>query len=486
MTYAILIYITLASIIFCIFCGFFIKLLVSFKIMKLKYSQLEDELKINLQNIKDMEMSKKSLETEYEKRYKDLGHKNSKLDEAQKILEEKIEIQNQLITVFDEKNKAAIKLLENYSGFTKEEAKRHLMLTLEEELKINKANLIRRYENEARNEAANRANYVIAQATTRFAGNFAIDRLITNIYLDNDEIKGKIIGKDGRNIKSLQGILGIDIIVNNTPKVIILSSFNIYRRAIAKRTIEMLIQDSRINPAKIEEFHSIIKNQIEEEIYTEGKQVLLDLGIGEMHPDLVRLVGRLRYRASFGQNALSHSIEVAKLAGTIAQELGGDLKIARRVGILHDIGKALTDDAGGCHVDLGVKICKKYKEDEKVLNAILAHHGHEEPRSIECCAVCTADALSAARPGARSEVLETYIQRVEEIEKIALSKYGVQDAYALQSGREIRVIAKHNLISDSECTLLSKEIADEIKSNLSYPGEIKVVVIREVRQIAHA
>ena len=351
-----------------------------------------------------------ALDLQYKNKHEDL---NDKLKESsrdnQAIKELKSEIlrqkdeQKKILNECEETREKLINTLANYTSLTKEEGKKILLENLENDLAKQKANLIRRYDTEARQEARSRANYIIAQATTRFAGEYVNERLINVITLPNDEMKGKIIGKEGRNIKTFETITGVDIIIEDTPNEIILSSFNLYRRAIAVKTMQMLVEDGRIQPSRIEEAYEKVKNQMDEEILSEGDSVILNLGIGYIHPELKKLVGRLKYRASFGQNALAHSLEVARIAGIIAGELGGDEKLARRAGLLHDIGKALTDEQGGNHVDLGAEVCLRYKEHPVVINAIKAHHGHEEAFSIECSAVCTADVLSAARPGARHE-----------------------------------------------------------------------------------
>ena len=376
--------------------------------------------------------------------------------------------------------------MQDYTALTKEEGKKILLKNLEDELIQERASLIRRYETEAKAEAKRKANYIIAQATTRFAGEFVSDRLVNNVRLVNDEMKGKIIGKEGRNIKAFEMVCGVNLIIDDTPNEISLSSFSLYRRALATRTLEILMQDGRIHPSRIEKVYEKVKAQAEEQLYQEGDEILLELGIGYVESELKKLIGKLKYRASFGQNALQHSLEVARLAGIIAGELGGNVKLARRAGLLHDIGKALIDEQGGSHVDLGADICLRYNEDPVVINAIYAHHGHEEPKSIECSAVCTADALSAARPGARNEANESYINRVRDLEKIAMEKFGVKQAYAVYAGREIRVIVRADLVNDIESVVLSREIANEIKQQLQYPGEIKVNVIREMRAVAYA
>lgn len=377
-------------------------------------------------------------------------------------------------------------ILTKSSGLTVEEAKHHVLKITEEQARNEISHIVRKYEEEAKQEGKRRANYIIAQATTRFAGEFAAERLINVVNLPYDELKGRIIGKEGRNIKALEMLSGVDIIIDDTPNAIILSSFNLYRRAIATRTIEVLVEDGRIQPARIEEIFLKVQEEFEERLLEDGENILLDLGLHGVHPELTKLIGKLKYRASFGQNALGHTLEVAHLAGIMAAEMGGDEMLAKRAGILHDIGKALTQEYGGSHVDLGADLCKRHKEHPAVINAIYAHHGHEEIKSIECAAVCAADTLSAARPGARREVLESFLKRVQEIEDIALSKQGVKQAYAISAGREIRVIVNADLINDDETVLLSKEIAGEVQKNIQYPGEIKVNVIREIRAIDYA
>lgn len=396
------------------------------------------------------------------------------------------EEQAKILKQYETSRNRLVELLEDYTSLTKEEGRNILLEYLNEDLIQHKANLIRRYEAEAKAEAKRRANYIIAQATTRFAGEFVNDRLINVVSLPNDEMKGKIIGKEGRNIRTFEMICGVNVIIEDTPNEIMLSSFNLYRRALATRTLELLVEDGRIHPSRIEEVYEKVKEQMEEQLYQDGDEITIKLNVGYVEPALKRLIGKLKYRASFGQNALEHSIEVARLAGSIASELGGDEKLARRAGLLHDIGKALTDELGGSHVDRGAEVCLRYNENPVVINAIKAHHGNEESQSIECSAVCTADVLSAARPGARKEVLESYIRRVQDLEKIAMEKFGVKQAYAVYAGREVRVIVRADLVNDSQSIVIAKEIASDIKQQIQYPGEIKVNVIRETRAVEFA
>ncbi len=458
------------------------------------------EMEIEAKNA--CELQKIELQKEYENKLNEILKKENEIElmiqyqsEKEKEADKKLkELEKEFLALDKQKNLYTEKLaevqkvLENVAGMTKEEAKELLLKKTEETLKNDVAHLTRKILKEAEDNAVKKANYIIAQATTRYAGDFAGERLINIVPIGDDEMKGRIIGKEGKNIKALEMITGCDIIIDETPGIITVSSFNIYRRQIAVETIKRLIEDGRIHPARIEEVYQKVENEFEEKVKKEGEDILVDLGLAGVgiHSEIVKLIGRLRYRASYGQNALGHSLEVAHLAGIMAAEMGGDELMAKRAGLLHDIGKALTHDFGGDHVNLGYEICKRYNEPEIVLNAIKAHHGQEEPESIEAAAVCTADALSAARPGARREVLEAFLKRVKSLEEIATSFEGVIKAYALNAGREIRVIVEADLISDDEAYLLSREIAKKIEENVSFPGEIKVNVIREKRAISFA
>ncbi len=459
---------------------------------------------IEIQAQKAYELKEQKLLNEYEKKFADLEQKQKDVntlfkDELKNIMIEKDELKASRAELSEYKSELekyevelktkledADKLIEKSAGMTKEEAKSIVLKRVEESSRAQIAHIVRKYEQEAKDKAKKNANYILAQATSRFAGEFAAERLINTVNLTSDDIKGRIIGKEGRNIKALEMTLGVDVIIDDTPNVIILSSFNLYRRAIATKVIEELISDGRIQPARIEDIYKKVCAEFEQSVYEEGEDILLDFGITDMHPEIIKLIGKLKFRASYGQNALGHSLEVANLAGIIAAECGGDEKLAIRAGLLHDIGKALTHDFSGSHVDLGADICKRYNEHEVVINAIYAHHGHEDATSIESAAVCAADTLSAARPGARREVLEAFLKRVQDIEEIALDKNGVRSAYAINAGREIRVIANAKLINDDEAVLLSKEIAKEIEERVQYPGDIKVNVIRELRAVDYA
>ena len=469
--------------------------------VKAKAKAIENEAELLLKSasvkIKEKELEQ---ESEFQKRVAKVEERNRTLilqtkefaaqEESLKLLEksvldqevhlEKLELKKQ------EEIAAAVELMQNAASLTKEEAKAYILEKVEEQSRAEVAGIVRKYEQEAKTEGERKANYILAQATTRYAGDFAGERLINLVNLPSDDHKGRIIGKEGRNIKTLEMLLGVDIVVDETPGVILVSSFNLYRRAIATRVIEMLVEDGRIHPGRIEEVHEKVQAEFEQKTYEEGENILIDLGLFPMHEELVRLLGRMKYRASYGQNALAHTLEVAKLARVMAAEMGGDEKLALRAGLLHDIGKALTQDMGGSHVDIGADLCRRHGEHPSVINAIYAHHGHEEPDSVESAAVCAADKLSAARPGARREVLESFTKRVKEVEDIALEKAYVTQAYAINAGREIRVFVNAQKMSDNEAVLLSKEIAKEIQKKVQYPGEIKVNVIRETRATSYA
>jgi len=433
---------------------------------------------------KILDITKQKTELDLER--KALRLKEKEIYKHKKNLDKK---ENYLLSLEKQKQEEIhklISLLSQSASMTEVEAKTYLLEQVAEESRLELALSVRKQEKIAQHEAKKKANYILSQAVTRYAGEFAGERLINIVNLPSDEHKGRIIGKDGRNIKSLEQLLGVDIIIDETPGVILVSNFNLYRRAIATKTIEILVEDGRIHPGRIEQVHAKVKEEFEQKIFEDGENIVIELGLLPMHEELMKLLGRMKYRASYGQNALAHTLEVAKLASIMAAEMGGDEKLALRAGLLHDIGKALTQDHGGSHVDLGVEVCRRYDEHPTVINAIYAHHGHEEPDGVESAAVCAADALSASRPGARREVLESFVKRVKEIERIALSKKGVIDAFAINAGREIRVFVDAGKIDDDNVYLLSKEIAKEIQNKVQYPGEIKVNVIREKREIQYA
>ncbi|WP_267523761.1 ribonuclease Y [Campylobacter sp. MG1] len=452
--------------------------------IELNYKKSYDEKNMQLQKEYDkkiLELEKK--ENSLELSYKNLDEIKEKLNISEQNAKELMNEANILKQSCENKMQELLKKIENISGLTSEEARELVINQAKDKARDEISHIVRKCEEEAKTQAKIKAGYILAQATTRYAGEYASERLISIINLKNDDLKGRIIGKEGRNIKTLEMVLGVDVIIDDTPNAIIISSFNVLRRAVAKKVIDLLVEDGRIQPARIEELHERVSKEFEEEMFNEGQNIIMDLGLTKMAPELVKLIGRLKYRASYGQNALAHSLEVAHLAGIIAAECGGNTRLARRAGILHDIGKALTHEYEGNHVDLGAMVCERHKEHPVVLNAIFAHHGHEDALSIEAAAVCTADVLSAARPGARREVLEAFLKRVSELEDIAKKYEQVKKAYAINAGREIRVIVNAKLINDNESVLLAKEIAKEIEDKMQFPGEIKVNVIRETRAV---
>jgi ribonuclease Y len=460
----------------------------------------DSQLKAKIDCDKEFKNARRDYDTmlsKIEKKEKELNeHLEAELKIIKSEKEEIVEKNKKITTIkeglekqkktYEEKTQEAIKILENACGLTVDEAKELMLEKVKEDSRAQISSIFRKKYKIAEQNTKNEVNNMLSHAVTRYAGEFAAERLINNLPIKDDETKGKIIGKEGRNIKALEMLLGVDVIIDDTPNTITISSFNLYRRAIATRTIKVLLEDGRIQPARIEEIYNKVKTEFDNNILKEGEDVILELGIKTMHPELVKLVGRLRYRASYGQNALAHTLEVSHLAGLLASQMGGDAILARRAGLLHDIGKALTHEMPGSHVDLGADICRRYDEPATVINSIYAHHGHEEPINVESAAVCAADALSAARPGARREVLESFLKRVEEVENISTSKPGVLNAYAINAGREVRVIVKAQLVNDDEAVILATEIAKEIEEKVQYPGEIKVNVIRELRAQSYA
>ena len=403
----------------------------------------------------------------YEKREKELDRKFDDLDEKEKTLDEMIAKQA------DE--------LERVAGLSREEAKVQLLADLDKELTVEKAKLIRESDAQYKEDAMKNAREIISLAIQRCAADHTSESTVTVVPLPNDEMKGRIIGREGRNIKTLETLTGIDLMIDDTPEAVTVSGFDPVRREVARIAIEKLIEDGRIHPAKIEEMVEKAKEEVEHVIKEEGERACLEAGVNGLHPDLVKLLGKLKYRTSYGQNVLNHSIEVANLARLMADELGVNSKLARRAGLLHDIGKALDHEMEGTHVQLGVDVLKKYKESDAVLNAVEAHHGDVEPKTIEAILVQAADAVSASRPGARRETLETYIKRLEKLEEIANSFEGVDTSFAIQAGREIRLVVKPEKVSDNDMTVLARDVAHRIENEMEYPGQIKVNVIRESR-----
>lgn len=379
-----------------------------------------------------------------------------------------------------------IEELERISGYTVEEAKNVLLSNIEKEIRYEASVMIKDIESKAKEEADKKAKEIITGAIQRCAADHVAESTVSVVPLPNDEMKGRIIGREGRNIRAIETLTGIDLIIDDTPEAVILSGFDPVRREIARLSLEKLIVDGRIHPARIEEMVEKAEKEVNNIIKEEGEQATFEVGIHNLHPELIKLLGRLKYRTSYGQNVLKHSVEVAHLAGLMAGELGLDIKTAKRAGLLHDIGKSIDHEVEGTHVDIGIDLLRKYKESEAVINAMAAHHGDYEAKSMEAVLIAAADALSAARPGARRETLETYIKRLQKLEEIANTTPGVERSFAIQAGREIRIIARPEEMNDEEIVFLAREISKKIESELEYPGQIKVNVIRETRAIEYA
>ena len=423
-----------------------------------RLNQKEDSIDRKLDNI--------------EKKEESITHKEKKIDarlaEQEKILHKQLEE------------------LEKISGYTVDQAREIILQKVEQEARSEAAVLYKDIETKAKEEADKKAKEIITGAIQRCAADHVAESTVSVVPLPNDEMKGRIIGREGRNIRSIENATGIDLIIDDTPEAVILSGFDPVRREIARLALEKLIVDGRIHPARIEEQVEKATREVNAIIKEEGEQATFDVGIHNLHPELVKLLGRLKYRTSYGQNVLKHSIEVAHLAGLMAGELGLDVTLAKRAGLLHDIGKALDHEREGTHVDIGMEVLKKYKESEAVINGMAAHHGDYEPKSMEAVLIMAADALSAARPGARRETLESYIKRLQKLEEIANTTKGVENSYAIQAGREIRIIAKPDEVGDESIALLARDISKKIESELEYPGQIKVNVVRETRAIDYA
>lgn len=386
----------------------------------------------------------------------------------------------------DRIKKSQLEMLEKISGLSKEQAKAELLQMLDGELSHEKAVRIMEFEQQTKEESEKLAREVIGHAIQRCAADHSSEITVSTVALPNDEMKGRIIGREGRNIRAIENATGVDLIIDDTPEAITVSSFEPIRREIARRTLEKLIVDGRIHPARIEESVAKATAEVESIIKQEGESAMIESGVHSLHPELIKLLGRLHFRTSYGQNVLNHSLEVCHLAGLIAAEMGVDVTLAKRAGLLHDIGKAIDHEQEGSHIQLGVDAAKKYKESEAVVHAIHAHHGDVEAKTVIACIVQAADAISAARPGARRENIESYIKRLEKLEEIANSFNGVEGSFAIQAGREVRIIVKPEVISDDQMVIIAHEIAEKIENELEYPGQIKVNLIRENRAVDYA
>ncbi len=443
--------------------------------------RLENERENRERRLEIQKQEKRLLQKEesLDKKADSLEKKEESLIIKEKELEEK---ENKINELYDQQ----VKELERLSGLTSEEAKELLLNDVKKEVDYEAAMLIREMESRLKEESDKKAREIISYAIQKCAVDYVAESTVTVVSLPNDEMKGRIIGREGRNIRTLETLTGIDLIIDDTPEAVVLSGFDPIRREIARIALEKLITDGRIHPARIEEMVERAKKEVNNLIREEGEQAAFEAGVHGLHSELIRYLGRLKFRTSYGQNVLKHSIEVAKLAGTMAAELGVNVKVAKRAGLLHDIGKAVDHEIEGPHVDIGVELARKYKESNEVIHCIAAHHGDVEPRTVEAVLVQAADAISAARPGARRETLEAYIKRLERLEEIANSFEGIEKSYAIQAGRELRIMVKPEELDDNQTVLIAREIVKKIEEELDYPGQIKVNVIRETRAIEYA
>ena len=446
-----------------------------------------------LRNKNELERESKERRSELQKFEKRVLAKEEALDRKADSLEKR---ESQLTSREDRLNKRQAEVdalsekrvqeLERISGLTSEQAKDYLLKTVEDEVKHETAMLVKELETRAKEEAGKKAKEYVVTAIQKCAADHVAETTISVVPIPNDEMKGRIIGREGRNIRTLETMTGVDLIIDDTPEAVILSSFDPIRREVARIALEKLIVDGRIHPARIEEMVEKAQKEVETMIREEGEAATLEVGVHGIHPELVRLLGKMKFRTSYGQNALKHSIEVAQLSGLLAAEIGVDVRMAKRAGLLHDIGKSVDHEMEGSHIQIGVDLCKKYKESPIVINAVESHHGDVEPTSLIACIVQAADTISAARPGARRETLETYTNRLNQLEDITNSFKGVEKSFAIQAGREIRVMVVPEQVSDADMILLARDIAKQIEAELEYPGQIKVNVIRESRVMEYA
>ena len=442
-------------------------------------NELEKETKVRRAELQRYEKRVLSKEENVEKKADALEKKEADLVRRENILSKRTaEVEAQY--------EQGIQELERISGLTSEQAKEYLLKSVEEDVKHDTAKLIKELENKAKEEADKKARDLVVTAIQRCAADHVAETTVSVVQLPNDEMKGRIIGREGRNIRTLETLTGVELIIDDTPEAVVLSGFDPIRREVARIALERLIVDGRIHPARIEEMVEKAQKEVENNMREEGEAACLEVGIHGIHPELVKLLGKMKFRTSYGQNALKHSIEVAQLSGLLASELGVDVRLAKRAGLLHDIGKSVDHDMEGTHVQLGADLCKKYKESATVLNAVESHHGDVEPTSLISCIVQAADTISAARPGARRETLETYTNRLKQLEDITNSFKGVDKSFAIQAGREVRIMVVPEQISDDDMILLARDVSKRIEDELEYPGQIKVNVIRESRVTDYA
>ena len=449
------------------------------------------EENLKAKNELDKEIKERRAEVQrYEKRVLNkeeaIERKSESLEKKENGLKNKEEKLAEAQTKVDELSEKRVQELERISGLTSEQAKEYLLKTVEEEVKIETAKLVKELESQAKEEADKKAKEIVVNAIQKCATDHVSETTISVVSLPNDEMKGRIIGREGRNIRTLESLTGVDLIIDDTPEAVVLSGFDPIRREIARIALEKLIVDGRIQPTRIEEMVNKARKEVETMIREEGEAATLEVGVHGIHPELVKLLGKMKFRTSYGQNALKHSIEVAHLSGLLAAEMGLDVRIAKRAGLLHDIGKAIDHEVEGPHVTIGADLAKKYRESADVVNAIAAHHGDEEAKTVEAVLVAAADAVSAARPGARRESLESYLKRLKRLEEIAESFEGVDRSFAIQAGREIRIMVKPEKMDDISTVALAHDITKKIEAELEYPGQIKVTVIRETRVVDYA